>query len=210
MIESGQHRKLPRLKSPIHALGRIAGDWHLVTRVTTNRGEMSALEIQKSYLDAAESFVAGIPTDNQGEAPLVLMRWRELLNAALAFRKDANDYSAALGRIDWLTKRIMIDQLGSKSEWVARKKIDLRYHELSSEGYFRQMASTLPETQLTRLHEVERRRRSPPSNSPAAQRGWLIREFAQSEEAMSCDWTFALIGKGRDRRRIYFSDTQYV
>jgi hypothetical protein len=27
---------------------------------------------------------------------------------------------------------------------------------------------------------------------------------------MVCDWSFALIGNGRDRRRIYFSDTQYV
>lgn len=210
MIESGHHQKLPQLKSPIHALGRIAGDWHLVTRVATNRGEMSALEIQKSYLDAAESFVAGVPTEQQGEAPLVLMRWRELLNAALAFRKDANDYSDAIGRIDWLTKRVMIDQLGSESEWVARKKIDLRYHELSSEGYFRQVSTTLPETQLVPPPDVERRRRSPPSNSPAARRGWLIREFAQSEETMVCDWSFALIGNGRDRRRIYFSDTQYV
>ncbi|MAI70019.1 MAG: hypothetical protein CMM01_03805 [Rhodopirellula sp.] len=210
MVESGNHPKLPRLKSTIHALHRIAGDWHLVTRVATNRGEMSALDIQKSYLAAAESFVASVPRDQHGEATLVLKRWRELLNAAIAFRKDANNYSDALGRIDWLTKRVMIDEMGSECEWSARKKIDLRYHELSSEGYFRRVAEAIPETQLAAPVEVERRRRLPPSNSPAARRGWLIREFAHSEEKILCDWTFALIGNGRDRRRVRFSDTPYV
>ena len=210
MIESRSHQKLPQIKSPVWALGRIASDWHLVTRVVTNRGGMSALDIQKSYLTAAEAFVAEIPSDQRGEAPLVLMRWRELLNAAIAFRKDAEDFSDALGRIDWLTKRVMIDQLGAGANWAARKKIDLRYHELSEEGYYKQVAATIPGTQLVEQSDVQRRRRSPPSNSPAAKRGWLIREFGDSEEKMLCDWGFALIGQGHQRRRIQFTENQHV
>ena len=138
------------------------------------------------------------------------MRWHELLNAAIAYRKDANDFADALGRIDWLTKRVMIDQLGTNSEWLARKKIDLRYHELSKEGYFKQVAATIPGIQLVDQSDVELRRRSPPSNSPAARRGWLIREFAGTDEIMQCDWGFAIIGTGRHRRRIRFSETQHV
>ena len=210
MIESGQHRKMPQIKAPVDALGRIASDWHLVTRVATNRGEMSALDLQKSYLAAAEAFVAGVPAAQQGEAPLILMRWRELLNAAVAYRKDAADFSDALGKIDWLTKRAMIDQMGTDSEWTARKKIDLRYHELSNEGYFTKIATTIPGVQLVDPPDVERRRRSPPSNSPAARRGWLIREFADSEEQLRCDWGFALIGHGKHQRRVQFTDTHYV
>ncbi|MGI9441231.1 MAG: proteasome accessory factor PafA2 family protein [Rubripirellula sp.] len=210
MIESGHHQKMIRIKSPIHALGRIASDWHLVTRVATNHGEMSALDIQKSYLAAAEAFVAGVPAAQQGEAPLILKRWRELLNAAVAYRKDASDFSDALGKIDWLTKRAMIDQMGPDSEWTDRKKIDLRYHELSNEGYFKKIAATLPGVQLVNQPDIERRRRSPPSNSPAARRGWLIREFADSEEKLLCDWGFALIGNGNEQRRIRFTDTHYV
>ena len=210
MIESGHHRKLPRMKAPINALQRIASDWHLVTRVSTNRGEMSALDIQKSYLTAAEAFVSDVPVAQQGEAPVILMRWRELLNAAVAYRKDAADYSDALGKIDWLTKRAMIDQMGTDSDWTARKKLDLRYHELSSEGYFKKIAATLPEVQLANQTDIERRRRSPPSDSPAARRGWLIREFADSEEPFLCDWGFALIGHGHQQRRVQFTDTQYV
>ena len=210
MIESGSHQKLPKLKSPLHALGRIAGDWHLVSRVATSHGEMSALEIQKKYLAAAESYVDSVPAGERGEAPVVLTRWRELLDAALAFRKDANDFEDALGKIDWLTKRIMLDELGSDSEWLARKKIDLRYHELSTEGYFWKLATTMPDMRLVETSIIQRRRRSPPSDSPAARRGWLIREFAESEERMLCDWNFALVGEGKNQRRINFSSHQYV
>ena len=70
MIESGSHQKLPKLKSPLHALGRIAGDWHLVSRVATSHGEMSALEIQKKYLAAAESYVDSVPQVNEVKRPL--------------------------------------------------------------------------------------------------------------------------------------------
>lgn len=210
MIESGKHRNLPRIKSPLLALKKIASDWHLVTRVATNRGEMSALDIQKSYLAAAEAFVEQVPAAERGEAPLVLKRWRELLNAALAYRKDAANFSDALGKIDWLTKRVMIDQLGTDSEWTDRKKIDLRYHELSNEGYFKKIAATIPGLQLVDQPDIERRRRSPPSNSPAARRGWLIREFADSDEKLLCDWGFALIGHGNQQRRVQFTDTQHI
>ena len=210
MIESGHHRKMPRVKSPLQALARITSDWNLVTRVATNRGEMSALDLQKSYLAAAEAFVARVPTVHHGEAPLILKRWRELLDAAVAYRKDAANFSDALGKIDWLTKRAMLDQLGADSEWTDKKKIDLRYHELSGDGYFNKLVATLPETQLVNQPEIDRRRRSPPPNSPAARRGWLIREFADSEEKLLCDWGFGLIGHGKQQRRVHFTDSHHV
>ena len=210
MIESGRHVKLPLLKSPLKAVERITSDWNLVSRVATNRGEMSALDIQKTYLAAAESFVASVPAALHGEAPLVLRRWRELLNVVLAFRKDASDISDAIGRVDWLTKRALMDELGSDAEWASRKKVDLRYHELSSDGYHQKLRITLPAIRLVEESEIDRRRRSPPSNSPAARRGWLIREFADSDEPMQSDWGFALIGHGRQRRRVQFTDALHV
>jgi len=210
MIESGHQVKLPLLKSPLTAVQRIASDWNLVSRVATSQGEMSALDIQKTYLAAAESFVDSVPEARHGEAPLVLARWRELLNAVLAFRKDASDISNAIGRVDWLTKRSLMDELGSDVQWAARKKIDLRYHELSSEGYYQKLLTTLPDIRLTEENEINLRRRSPPSSSPAARRGWLIREFADSEESLQSDWGFALIGQGRQRRRVQFTDAVHV
>ncbi len=206
MIESGATEGLPTLRRPLESLQRIASDWNLISRVPTSRGEMSAIEIQKIYLDAAQAFVAATPSDLRGEAGLVVDRWRELLDAVIAFRRDASDTDLALGRVDWLSKRWMMDELGEEADWSKRKKIDLRYHELSADGYFMQLMKSRPELRLVGNEQIERRRRSPPPSSPAARRGWLIREFANSDEAMQSEWAYAMIGRGRDRRRVEFSE----
>ena len=34
----------------------------------------------------------------------------------------------------------------------------------------------------------------------------MIREFADSEQTMKSEWTYAMIGEGRNRRRVEFTD----
>ncbi len=207
MIEAGAAKHLPVVKHPIASLHRLAHDWNLVTRVPTSRGEMSAIEIQQAYLKAAEVFVDSTPANYRGEAPLVIKRWGELLESVKVFRKNASAVRPALGRIDWLTKRWMIDQLGEQSDWASRKKVDLRYHELSSEGYYRKFLAAMPELRLVDEDQINRRRRSPPPGTPAARRGWLIREFAGFDETLQAEWTYALIGRGRKRKRVRFVES---
>lgn len=204
IIEAGETAGLPTLKHPLESLHRLTSDWNLITRVPTSNGEMSALEIQNVYLSHAEKFVDRIPANMHGEAPMVLDRWRELLGAVTNFRMDASDVEESLGRVDWMTKRWMMDKLGKDAEWPERKKIDLRYHELSEDGYYNQFIKTRPERLLVEQELIQRRRRSPPAGSPAAKRGWMIREFAGSDEAMQAEWTHAMIGRGRKRRRVEF------
>lgn len=204
MIESKATKGLPIIKRPIESLHQITQDWNLVARVETSRGRLSALEIQTAYLKAARAFVASVPQNRRGEAELVIERWQALLDSVYAFRKDARDMSMALGRVDWLSKRWMLDQLDDGAEWIARKKTDLRYHELSDEGYHRKLSMTNPELRLVDPEHVRRRRRSPPADSPAARRGWTIREFSGADESLQSEWTYALLGQGRDRRKLPF------
>lgn len=206
MIESGSTLNLPTLKRVVPSLKRIASDWNLISRVPTNQGEMTAIDLQRLYLNAAEKFVDSAPANMRGEAALVLSRWRELLDAVIAFRKSASDVEDAIGRVDWLTKRWMIDKLGPDAEWVEKKKIDLRYHELSEDGYYYQLMVSRGDLRLVDRDWIDRRRRSPPPSSPAAKRGWLIREFANSDEAMQSEWNYAMIGRGRKRRRVDFAE----
>ncbi|MDG2223723.1 MAG: proteasome accessory factor PafA2 family protein [Rubripirellula sp.] len=206
LIESDNCTDLPILKRPISSLHDLASDWNLITSIPTQRGKRTAIEIQEIYYRAAEKFVARAPAETRGEAPLVLQRWRELLDAAIAFRRDAADVEPAIGRIDWLSKQWLMSELGDSVDWTARKKVDLRYHELSDEGYFQQLMIARPERRLVDQEQIDRRRRSPPADSPAAKRGWMIREFADSDQLMKSEWTHAIIGKGRKRRRVEFVD----
>jgi hypothetical protein len=206
VIESGAVKDLPVLKRPVRSLKQLASDWNLIASVPTNRGNRTAIQLQEMYYRAAERFVQQTPVERRGEATVVLQRWRELLDAIIAFRKDANQFDPALGRVDWLSKRWMINELGDDAEWTARKKVDLRYHELSDDGYFHQFMRARPELRLVDQEQIDRRRRSPPASSPAARRGWWIREFANSDESMQSEWTYAMIGQGRQRRRVEFDE----
>jgi proteasome accessory factor A len=221
MIEAKQTRDLPRVRNPVPLLHRLASDWNLVSRIPTSRGKLSALEIQKEYLSAAKAFVESVPANLRGEASLVLYRWQELYEAAANFRKDANDTGLAMGRIDWLTKLQLLESLDlqnkpvpsgvspdpktSSDAWASKKKIDLRYHELSDEGYHALLMESRPELRLVDEEQIARRRKSPPAGSPAARRGWLIREFAGDPGTMQCEWSYAIIGHGKTKRSVEFT-----
>ena len=209
MIEAGHVSGLPTIKRPVESLHAIAADWNLIARAPTNRGKMSALEIQKMYLSTAKAYVETVPSNMQGEAKLVLYRWEELYESAARFRQSASDTDMAIGRIDWLTKKHLMNSLGEDAQWAAKKKVDLRYHELSEDGYFFQLMKNRPDLRLIDDEQINRRRRSPPAGSPASRRGWLIREFAGSDEAMQSEWAYAMIGRGRSRRRVEFAEEPF-
>ncbi|TWT89436.1 proteasome accessory factor PafA2 family protein [Stieleria varia] len=204
MIEAGATKDLPVLKRPITALHDLASDWNLVTRVPTRTGRSSALDIQKNYLRAARSFVESVDSALRGEAPVVIERWNRLFDAVADFRKDAGNTASALGSVDWLTKLWMLDQLDSDVGWAARKKTDLRYHELSEQGYHRKLARTNPELQLVDPDQIRMRRKYPPPNSRAARRGWVIREFGGAGDSLRSEWGYALWGSGSERKRVSF------
>lgn len=222
MIEARRTGDLPLVRNPVPLLHRLASDWNLVTRVPTSRGRLSALEIQKDYLSAAKAFVESVPANLRGEANLVLYRWQELYEAAANFRKDATDTSLAMGRVDWLTKLQLLESLDKQAKpvpstiipgddasiggWASKKKIDLRYHELSDEGYYGLLLETRPELRLVDDEQIARRRKSPPAGSPAARRGWLIREFGGEQGTMKSEWSYAIIGRGKSKRRVEFTD----
>ena len=204
MIESGHTQDFVTLKRPIRSLHKIAEDWNLVRRVETSRGQMSALEIQSRYLKSARKFVDSLDESQRGEATLVIQRWQQLYDVVRSFRRDARNVTPALGRVDWLSKLWMMQQLGDKASWVARKKTDLRYHELSPDGYYRKLAATNPSLTLVDPERIERRRRTPPPNCPATQRGWLIREFGDGDEAVASEWSYAILGEGKEKKRVDF------
>jgi proteasome accessory factor A len=120
-----------------------------------------------------------------------------------------NDKSSAhlIGRVDWITKRFLLNQAGAEATWRERKKIDIRYHELSSNGYFEMLKSTGNVRCIVSHDELQRALRNPPANSPATTRGHYIREFARSDESLAVNWRSITIGQGRGAKVIPL--TQY-
>lgn len=193
-IEAGYLQDAPRIRGPIRSLHRICRDPQLQQRVTLVDGRRgTAIEVQRVYLDACTRFVADHPHPPD-EAGRVLQRWREALDALEL------DPEQLVGTLDWVTKRYLLQQAGHPTDWAVQKKIDIRYHELSDEGYYTVLAGTGVVDRLVEPADIERAMRTPPPDTPATTRGQYIREFAGADVALSANWRRVVIGKGRSAK----------
>lgn len=190
-IEAGYLREAPRVRRPIRALHRICADATLSTEVGLVGGRrMAALELQRYYRDACQRFVDS-RSDAPTEAHELLALWTDALDAL------DSEPESLVGSLDWVTKRFLIEKAGREAGWAELKKIDIRYHELSEEGYYRVLAQTGICKTLVDAEEVDRATRTAPPDSPATTRGHYIREFAGGDEPFAVNWKRILIGRGK-------------
>lgn len=201
-IESGWLRRTPRVRRPIRVLRAVCRDLSLRQPVAALHGlPATALQVQLYYYQACRDFVASVP-EAPAEAWEVLDLWKETLDGLEQMAAGGDAPSTLIGTLDWVTKKHLLDRAASRASWQERKKIDLRYHELSADGYFRVLERAGIASSVVAEQEVERATRVPPADSPATARGHYIREFSQGEEPMTANWTCVTIGRGWSARVI--------
>jgi proteasome accessory factor A len=108
--------------------------------------------------------------------------------------------------VDWITKLWLLHQLENKSGLNTRLKLDVRYHELTKEGYGTRVLELTPGASLVQSARIERASQNPPKDSPAVPRSYLIREFGEGS-GLVVDWeqaTWTIDGK-RYRRSFHQS-----
>src|SRR4051812_50226916 len=74
----------------------------------------------------------------------------------------------------------------------------MQYPGLSPKGFFNRLKATGLVNELGPQPEIDRARRNPPANTPAAVRGRYIREFSDDEHGMSANWQAVFLGHGRE------------
>lgn len=195
-IEAGELPRVPRVRRPIRSLRKVCSDPTLAARIPLARGgSATALEIQRFYLEACRRMLDR-RSDAPPEAREVLRRWEAVLDQL------ADDPQALVGTLDWPTKRFVLDKTARGASWEARKKIDIRYHELSPQGYFERLRATGIVVELLDRSEIDHARRNPPAGTPAAVRGRYIREFAADDAEVAANWHAVFLGSGRELKII--------
>jgi proteasome accessory factor A len=198
-IEAGAMPPTPRVRRPLKSLRTICADPTLRATVPlAGGGRCTALQLQRFYLEACRRFL-----DSQDHPPTearqLLEHWEETLDAL------EDDPQSLVGSLDWVTKQWVLEKTGRGAGWPTRKKIDLKYHELSPDGYFERLRASGVAQDLLSVEEVALARRNPPLGTPAAVRGRYIREFAGGGEAISANWKAVYIGRGRGTKVIRLS-----
>jgi proteasome accessory factor A len=145
-------------------------------------GRISALHVQFAYLEAAEMYITQTEFESEAqkaESVRVLKLWRETLEAL----RDEN-YQWLEGRIDWVTKkRIIEDYLGRKNiadseKAIAKaRELSLAYHIITPpfDGIWQFVKRKWPECRLLTDDEIIAGKNIPPQNTRALLRSRFIR-----------------------------------
>lgn len=201
-IEAGKFGDSPQIRRPIRELRGVSANSTLGGKISCRGRRLATpLEIQWYYYDVCRTFVDEHP-DSTADAWEVLGYWRDTLTALAQFEQDGVLPEPLIGEIDWVTKKYLLDQAGVGATWEQLKKIDIRYHELSPDGYFMKLRQAGLVRRLLNDEEVARAQRLPPPDTAASLRGRLIREFAIHRDAVQANWHVVIIRDGKNRRKI--------
>ena len=203
MIEAGGLDDCPSIRQPVVALKAFCADPTLQTSVPLEgqNKRVTALDLQRFYLDSCRSFLNSI-SDPPAEAWEVIHVWETTLDELAELQAGAPLPESLIGKLDWVTKKYLVDKVDNGASWEELKKIDIRYHELSPQGYYQLLADSGMSVPIVTEDEVERALRSPPPHSPATTRGHYIREFAFGDEPVRANWKSVVIGSGWETRTI--------
>ena len=195
MAEAGALQKLPRVRRPIRALHRLIADPNLQTKVRCSDGiDRTALELQRLYLARAQAFVAESPTTSL-EAREVVRSWAEVLDAL------EREPASLFGRIDWITKRALLEATDSDEELDVRQTISLKYHELGV-GYFADLEREGLAPTLVEPDEVTLALTTPPQTGSARRRSQLVRSLAAEDITALVSWDRVEIRRSGERRQV--------
>jgi hypothetical protein len=189
MIEAGCVDLALSLDSPLGALRQWSRDPDLRARAATLDGRrLTAVELQLLYHEGARKFAA------RGGCEGIVPRAQEILDlwGDTLEKLRARDWGALCGRLDWVLKRVLIQQAVDAHpnvRWDSPliKHLDHLYASLDDEDgpFWNCRASGLIERVVSE-DTIERFRCNPPADTRAWARAMLLRRAGHALEEM--DW----------------------
>jgi proteasome accessory factor A len=187
MAEDGWLEDAPQFDDELESLMAFHGDPTLETTERTLDGRMmTAIDVQRWYLERAREYVADAETPSM-EAFEVLDLWEDVLHALSAHPERL------VGRLDWVTKRYLMERATEPADVSERKKLSIKYHQLG-QGYHARMQREGLSPVLVSQDEIEAAMTRPPQDTPARLRSRIIRRLQASDEKIAVDWTSIRVG----------------
>jgi proteasome accessory factor A len=192
MVEDGALRKDLALEDPVRAIKEISHDPTCTRKVRLKRGtEVSAVELQREYLELAHAYYATV--EQSPQVTDLLERWERVLTQL------AEDPRQCARELDWVIKQALLEAyttrkgIGFDDQRVSM--LDLQYHDLRLDKglYYRLEREGMVERLLTD-EEIRRAMRLPPTDTRAYFRGTCVRRFPA--QVCGASWTSILLDTG--------------
>jgi proteasome accessory factor A len=188
MIEHGLNLSGLELEDPVKALREISRDPTLRKKVRLVGGkELTAIDIQRIYLEKAKTFVSSGEAGDIGRD--ILERWEYVLEELEA------DPSRLDREIDWIAKRALInkfmDKKGCGLDDPRIAMLDLQYHDIRQDRglYYLLCRQGLIE-RIASEEDVQKAIAHPPQTTRAKIRGDFIRFAKRKNRSYTVDWTY--------------------
>jgi proteasome accessory factor A len=187
MIEAGTVMRDLTLDNPIRAIREVSHDMTGRSRVRLANGrEMSALEIQREYLNKALEFTGRNGADATAER--VLAMWERALDSI-----ESGNLDKVAREIDWVTKYQLIERYRAKHDLPLSSprvaQLDLAYHDVHrSRGLYYLLQRNGAVDRATRDLDIFEAKSIPPQTTRARLRGEFIRRAQERRRDFTVDW----------------------
>jgi proteasome accessory factor A len=185
MAEEGVQIRDMTLENPIRAIREISHDITCRRRVRLANGrELSALDMQKEYLDKALRWV-------ERRDDLVLKEIAGMWEHAIANLESSPE--SLVRQIDWIAKRHIIERYRERQKLpLAHPRIaqmDLAYHDVNRKrGLYYLMEARGQAERRCDEEDIERATNEPPESTRAKLRGEFIRAAKRKRRDFTVDW----------------------
>ncbi len=189
MIEAGYVMRDMTLENPIRAIREISHDMTGRQRVRLANGrELSALQMQREYLERVLDFVARKGYDQQPTTRRILELWERTLDAV-----DTQNLALIDRDIDWAIKYRLLERYMHKHELTLESariaQLDLAYHDISTtRGVFYLMEAAGAVARITDEDDVQAAKSTPPQTTRARLRGEFIAAATDKHRDFTVDW----------------------
>jgi proteasome accessory factor A len=188
MIEEGYTVPNIELEDPVKAIREISRDTTLKRRVKLEDGrELTAIEIQRIYLEKAYDYLATTTVDSITED--IVRKWEHILN------KLEEDPMQLSRQIDWVIKKdLMISYMEKKDcGWDDPRILlmDLQYHDVNrSRGLYYVLEKMDMVERVVEEEDIQMAMNEPPQTTRAKIRGDFIRFAREKNRSYTVDWTY--------------------
>jgi proteasome accessory factor A len=203
MVEDGALRKDLALEDPVRAIKEISHDTTCTRRVRLKRGkELSAIELQREYLDLVRAYYATV--EQPPQVTDLLERWERVLT------RLAEDPRQCARELDWVAKleliRAYMDRKGVGFDDQRIGLLDLQYHDLRlDKGLYYRLEREGYVERLVTDEEIARAMDTPPTDTRAYFRGTCLKKFPA--HVYGASWTSILLDHGESTvKRIPMTD----
>ena len=192
LIDKGKAPQL-EIAQPVSATKSISRDQEYDWIIELNDGrKISAIDVQRLYLEAAEREHAGDP-----EFSWLLREWESVLDDL------QRDVASTADRVDWAAKKFLLssfrdaEKLAWSDPW--QQSIDLEYHHIQpDQGLFYELQRQGAMRTLVSEKEIQDAIYSPPETTRAWFRGRAVARF--NHAITSIQWDEIAFSNGKKRR----------